>query len=97
MITIGARRDRARRAAIEQWREDAHDGTVYFTDGVELFRVNRWIDRPVEPQLAEVENCRSLDCVLLSRNDLARLPVRLVAFDTTLAPAAAAGLASSVA
>ncbi|HWH12517.1 MAG TPA: hypothetical protein VG165_15440 [Solirubrobacteraceae bacterium] len=77
MFTIGRRR--ARFAA--QWRDDAQTQAIYFTDGVELFCVNRWLNRPVEPCLAEVENCRSLDRVLITRDDLARLPVRLVAVD----------------
>jgi hypothetical protein len=95
MITLGARRDRSRLADVEQWREDAHERAVYFTDGVDLYRVNRWLDRPTEPRLAEVENCRSLDCVLLSCDDLARLSVRLVAVDATVEAAAAAGLTTA--
>jgi hypothetical protein len=85
MITLGARRERerARLAATEQWRADAVSRVGYFTDGAELYRVNRWLERPSEPRLAEVENCRSLDCVLLSCDDLARLPVRMIAVAAT--------------
>lgn len=82
MFSIGRRRPRL----ADQCRGDARTQAIYFTDGVELFRVNRWLNRPVEPRLAEVENCRSLDCVLLSCDDLARLPVRLVAFGGDATP-----------
>jgi hypothetical protein len=87
MITLGTRRDRARLAATLQWRESADQPPIYFTDGVELYRVVRWLDRPAEPRLAEVENCHSLDSVLLSCDDLARLSVRLVTVDGTVTPA----------
>jgi len=50
----------------------------YFTDDVNLYRVVRWLRRPNEPPLAEVEDCRSLDCVLLAPDDLERLAVRFV-------------------
>jgi hypothetical protein len=50
----------------------------YFTDDVDLYRVVRWLRRPTEPPLAEVENCRSLACELLGPEDLARLYVRVV-------------------
>jgi hypothetical protein len=52
--------------------------SAYFTDDVNLFRVVRWLRRPSEPPLAEVENCRSLESVLLAPDDLARLAVRFV-------------------
>jgi hypothetical protein len=51
---------------------------LYFTDEVNLYRVARWPRRPSELPLAEVENCRSLERVLLAPDDLARLSVRLV-------------------
>jgi hypothetical protein len=80
MITSGVRRDRAARAlaATEQLPDDAEPRPVYFTDGTNLYRVVRWLDRPAEPRLAEVENCRSLDRVLLTSKDLARIARRVV-------------------
>jgi hypothetical protein len=59
----------------------------YFTDGVSLYRLVGWIIRPSEAPLAELEDCRSLDTVMLERDDLLALrPVAwvddLVAYST---------------
>jgi hypothetical protein len=43
-----------------------------------LYLLVRWLRRPNERPLAEVENCRSLERVLLSPEDLARLSVRVI-------------------
>jgi hypothetical protein len=50
----------------------------YFTDGVNLYRLVCWLRRPAAPHLAELEDCRSLDCTLVSSDDLARLALRAV-------------------
>jgi hypothetical protein len=80
MMGLRAWRGRARPAATERPRDDQWP-VVYFTDGADLFRVNRWLDRPIGTRLAEVENCRSLDCSLVSCDELARMSVRLVRVD----------------
>jgi hypothetical protein len=92
MITLGARRQPPRPTAADQWHDDASQRAVYFTDGVDLYRVVRWLARPHQPRLAEVENCRSLDTTLLSCDDLASLAVRLVPVAATIEAAATAGL-----
>jgi len=54
----------------------------YLTDGVHLYRFIGWVGRSVQATLAELEDCRSLDVVLVTREDLvaSRLrPVRPVA------------------
>jgi hypothetical protein len=50
----------------------------YFTDGVHLYRLVCWLNRPVGPRLAELEDCRSLDCMIVTSDDLVRLPLRPV-------------------
>lgn len=50
----------------------------YLTDGRNLYRFVCWLNRPVKPRLAELENCRSLESVLVSSEDLARLGLRPV-------------------
>ncbi len=55
----------------------------YFTDGVNLYRIVCWLRRPVEPHFAELEDCRSLDCTLVSSEDLVRLALRPVSIRHT--------------
>lgn len=92
MITLAARRQPPRPTVAEQCQDDAKRRAVYFTDGVDLYRVVRWLARPNQPRLAEVENCRSLETTLLSCDDLAGLAVRLVPVAATIEAAATAGL-----
>ncbi len=63
-------------------RPIAADGAAatprYFTDGVNLYRLVCWLRRPAEPHLAELEDCRSLDCTLVSSEEMASLALRPV-------------------
>ncbi len=45
-------------------------GHRYVTDGVNLYRVVCWLSRPVGSRMVELEDCRSLDCVLVTHEDL---------------------------
>ncbi|HEY2161569.1 MAG TPA: hypothetical protein VGH24_09705 [Solirubrobacteraceae bacterium] len=50
----------------------------YFTDGINLYRFLGWVDRSDDPSLAAVEDCRSLELLLVSGHCLNRPGVRLV-------------------
>jgi hypothetical protein len=50
----------------------------YLTDGVDLYRFVDWVHRPLSA-FAELEDCRSLDIVLVSTEHLARSALRPVA------------------
>lgn len=77
------------RARISPWPEVgfADDATTlpepaqrhdYLTDGVNLYRFVRWVNRSVTAMFAELEDCRSLDIVLVTAEHLARSPLRPV-------------------
>jgi hypothetical protein len=58
-----------------QSERDAGDGARspgarYFTDGVNLFRFVGWLSRTLEEKLAELEDCRSLDILLVTASEL---------------------------
>jgi hypothetical protein len=50
----------------------------YCTDGVNLYRFVGRVDRSLDATFAELEDCRSLDIVLVSVEDLARSALRPV-------------------
>jgi len=50
----------------------------YMTDGVHLYRFVGWVDRSVKVVFAELEDCRSLEVLLVSAEDLARSALRPV-------------------
>jgi hypothetical protein len=50
----------------------------YFTDGINLYRFLGWVDGSEHRALAAVEDCRSLDVLLVSGNFVARPGVRIV-------------------
>jgi hypothetical protein len=50
----------------------------YFTDGINLYRFLGWVDRSDDPRLAAVEDCRSLELLLVSGHCLDRPGLRLV-------------------
>ena len=58
---------------------DPYVGDRYFTDGVNLYRLIRWLSRPGEQPLAELEDCRLMHCALLDREALVALALRAVA------------------
>jgi len=58
---------------------DPYVADSYFTDGANLYRLIGWLSRRTEPALAELEDCRTLQCVLLERAALVRLRLRVVA------------------
>ena len=49
----------------------------YFTDGINLYRFVGWVDRP-DSGLAAVEDCRSLELLLVSGQCMNRPGLRLV-------------------
>ena len=51
----------------------------YFTDGVNLYRLVGWLERPDRPPLVELEDCRSLSTTLLEREELEALALLPVA------------------
>jgi hypothetical protein len=55
----------------------------YFTDGAALYRVVGWRHRPGEPVRVEFEDCATLHLVMLTREDLATMALRRVAFATS--------------
>jgi len=57
---------------------DPYVAGAYFTDGVNLYRLVGWLERRTEPLLAEIEDCRTLDCALLERAVLVALGLRPV-------------------
>jgi hypothetical protein len=67
-------------------RSIAPTAVAYFTDDLDLYRVVRWLRRPSEPALAEVENCRTLACELVSPEDLNRLCVRVISTTENAGP-----------
>ncbi len=77
-----------RRAGGENGPRRADDGGSapalprYFTDGVNLYRFVRWIDHPARPRQAELEDCRSLHCMVLAGDDLVRMSLRPVSVAT---------------
>lgn len=60
-------------SALDPYVEDA-----YFTDGSNLYRLAGWLTRPTQPALVELEDCRSLHCVLIDRDELVALGLRPV-------------------
>ena len=42
----------------------------YFTDGANLYRFVGWLSRSIGERLAELEDCRSLDVLLISAREL---------------------------
>jgi hypothetical protein len=50
----------------------------YFTDGVKLYRFVGWVHRSVSGMLAEFEDCRSLDVLLVNIDSLGRTGLRPV-------------------
>lgn len=71
-------RERLRLRRPHPGRLDSYLPHAYFTDGVNLYRFVGWIDRSVNAMFAELEDCRSLDIVLVSVEDLARSVLRPV-------------------
>ena len=61
----------------------------YFTDERNLYRIVSWLSRPVGPDLAEIEDSRSLERILVAGEDLGGLRLRAVhaASDALLATA----------
>jgi hypothetical protein len=59
-------------------KSDPYTVDAYFTDGFTLFRLGGWLSRPTQPALAELEDCRTLHCVLLERDELIGLRLRPV-------------------
>ena len=57
-------------------RSDSGPPHCYFTDGVNLYRFVGWVNRSVNAMLAELEDCRSLDVLLVSAEDLGRSTLR---------------------
>jgi hypothetical protein len=51
----------------------------YFTDGISLYRLDGWLTRPGEVDLAKLEDCRSLHSMLLERKALVELALDPVA------------------
>jgi hypothetical protein len=60
-------------------RVDSYLPHSYLTDGVTLYRFEGWVDRSPDARFAELEDCRSLDIVLVSAEELARSVLRPVA------------------
>jgi len=64
-------------------RPEPHPAHRYFTDGVNLYRFVGWVNRSVSAMLAELEDCRSLEVVVVSAEDLARSTLRPVPIQST--------------
>lgn len=54
----------------EQQERNGAPTCRYFTDGANLYRFVGWLSRSIEERLAELEDCRSLDIVLISAREL---------------------------
>jgi hypothetical protein len=50
----------------------------YLTDGVNLFRFVGWLGRSMGEKLAELEDCRSLDILLVPQHELERAALQWV-------------------
>jgi hypothetical protein len=50
----------------------------YLTDGVNLYRVTGWMNRSAHAIFAELEDCRTLELVLVRAEHLARSALRPV-------------------
>ncbi len=59
-------------AAAEEPLEDRGPLCRYFTDGANLYRFVGWVGRSIEAKLAELEDCRSLDILLIPAQELLR-------------------------
>jgi len=66
-----------------------HPAGRYFTDGTNLYRIAAWLARPVGPDLAEIEECHSLDRILIRSDDLLCLELAHVHADSDAEPVAA--------
>lgn len=53
-------------------------GHHYFTDEVNLYRFVGWVGRPADAMLAALEDCRSLELVLVGADHLSRSALRPV-------------------
>jgi len=65
--------------------DDDYVANRYFTDGASLYRVAGWLSRPGEEPLAELEDCHTLNSVLLERAALMALALQPVVTATAAA------------
>lgn len=76
LLRIGIRQ--RERPGARPARADRNPAQRYFTDGVRLYRLVCWVSRSVNAKLAALEDCRSLEIVLIRGEDLARGALRPV-------------------
>jgi hypothetical protein len=57
-------------ASAEEKLKDRASACRYFTDGANLYRLVGWLSRSLEDKLAELEDCRSLDILLIPAREL---------------------------
>ena len=50
--------------------DQRHDARSYFTDDGRLYRFLAWVGRSRKSMVAAVEDCRSLEILLITREDL---------------------------
>ena len=77
MTTGYATRETATLALLDAVAE-VYPAGCYFTDGMSLYRIAGWLSRPIGPDLVEIEDCVSLDRILVGGEDLKRLRLRAV-------------------